>query len=42
MGPPIPVSVNGETIYVCCQGCVDAVKAEPEKYLAIVRSGRGV
>lgn len=41
MGPPIPVSVKGETIYVCCQGCVDAVRTEPAKYLAIVRSRSG-
>jgi hypothetical protein len=41
MGRPIPVSANGETIYVCCQGCVEAVQAEPAKYLAIVHSGGG-
>lgn len=38
MGGAIPVSANGETIYVCCQGCVKAVKKDPQKYLAIVRS----
>lgn len=38
MGRPIPVSVKGETIYVCCQDCVGAVQAEPDKYLGIVRS----
>lgn len=38
MGRPVPVPVKGETIYVCCQGCVDAVLAEPDKYLAIVHS----
>lgn len=41
MGPPVPVSVKGETIYVCCKGCVDAVRADPDKYLEIVRSGDG-
>ena len=40
MGAPIPVVVSGETVYVCCQGCVAPVKAEPAKYLAMV-SGRG-
>lgn len=40
MGQPVPVSVKGETIYVCCQSCVDAVRAEPDKYLTIVRSQR--
>ena len=38
MGGSIPVSANGETIYVCCQGCVKAVKKDPQKYLAIVRN----
>ncbi len=36
MGPPIPVSVNGRTIQVCCQGCVSAVRKNPDKYLKIV------
>lgn len=38
MGGAIPVKANGETIYVCCQGCVKAVNKDPKKYLAIVRS----
>lgn len=36
MGGPIPVSTDGGKIYVCCQGCVKAVKKDPQKYLAIV------
>jgi len=36
MGPPIPVSVKGRTIQVCCDGCVAAVRKEPDKYLKIV------
>jgi hypothetical protein len=27
------VSYNGETYYVCCSGCRDAFKDEPEKYI---------
>ncbi len=34
MGPPIPVSVMGKTIYVCCEACVGAVRRNPEKYLS--------
>jgi hypothetical protein len=30
----IPVSYKGETYYVCCSGCRDAFKEEPEKYIA--------
>ena len=26
--------VNGKRVYVCCQGCIAAVKADPDKYLA--------
>jgi hypothetical protein len=29
----IPVSYKGQTYYVCCTGCRDAFKEEPEKYL---------
>ncbi len=34
MGKPIPVTVGGETLYVCCAGCIDAVKSNPTKYFA--------
>ena len=27
---------QGKRIYVCCAGCIDAVKADPEKYLKIL------
>lgn len=33
MGEPIPVTIGAQTVYVCCAGCVDAVKANPTKYL---------
>jgi hypothetical protein len=33
MGTPVPVLVKGRTIYVCCQGCIDEVKADPDKFL---------
>ncbi len=29
----IPVSYKGKTYYVCCSGCRDAFKEEPEKYI---------
>ena len=32
MGRSIPVTVGGKTVYVCCAGCVDAVKENPAKY----------
>ena len=33
MGKPIRVTVAGQSIFVCCEGCVAAVKRNPEKYL---------
>jgi hypothetical protein len=28
--------VKGKRVYVCCQGCIEAVKADPDKYLAAI------
>ncbi len=34
MGKPILVTVGKQSVYVCCDGCIDAVKKNPGKYLA--------
>lgn len=34
MGDPVAVDVNGQKLYVCCTGCVNAVKSNPTKYAA--------
>ena len=34
MGDPVAVDVNGQRLFVCCAGCVNAVKANPAKYAA--------
>ena len=40
MGNPINkslyVDVKGKRIYVCCQGCIPKVKADPDKYIKIL------
>ena len=36
MGRPVPVSLNGETVYVCCRGCAARAQADPDKTLAAV------
>jgi len=36
MGTPPKVEVNGRTVFLCCDGCREALLAEPEKYLAIL------
>ncbi len=33
MGKPIRVSVAGQSLFVCCEGCVGALKENPAKYL---------
>jgi YHS domain-containing protein len=30
----MPVSYKGKTYYVCCSGCRDEFKENPEKYIA--------
>jgi len=34
MGPAIPVAVKGQTIYVCCEGCVKRVQRDPDAFIA--------
>lgn len=34
MGRSIRMTVEGRDVYVCCQGCVNALKRDPAKYLA--------
>ncbi|MBX6315627.1 MAG: hypothetical protein IRY99_22345 [Isosphaeraceae bacterium] len=37
MGPPVKEVVNGQTVYLCCKGCIKQLQADPEKYLAILK-----
>ena len=32
------VDAEGYRIYVCCGGCIDAVKADPAKYIAQLKA----
>jgi len=34
MGTPKKVEVKDQTVWICCDGCRDKLKAEPDKYLA--------
>ena len=34
MGDPVAVDVNGQRLFVCCEGCVNAIKGNPDKYAA--------
>lgn len=41
MGTPIAVTVKGQTVYVCCRGCVAKVQNDPDGYLRKVQAERG-
>lgn len=34
MGKPSKVEVQGQQVWICCDGCKDKLKSDPEKYLA--------
>ncbi|MBX3444452.1 MAG: hypothetical protein KF774_18780 [Planctomyces sp.] len=34
MGTPIKVRVRDRDVFICCEGCRDALLADPDKYLA--------
>jgi hypothetical protein len=34
MGAPEKVDVNGQQVWICCDGCKDKLLAAPDKYLA--------
>lgn len=34
MGAPMKVSVKGRDVFICCEGCTDALNDEPDTFLA--------
>jgi hypothetical protein len=34
MGKPIKLTVEGREVFICCAGCEDALREDPEKYFA--------
>jgi YHS domain-containing protein len=42
MGTPLRVTINGQTLYVCCKGCVARVEKDPAKYFAKVAQSQNV
>lgn len=34
MGVPIKLTVKGQDVWICCDGCKDAIEKDPDKYLA--------
>ncbi len=37
MGKPIKIDLNGETVFLCCQGCEGRLRSEPDLYMANLR-----
>lgn len=38
MGAPPKVVVNGREVFLCCDGCKEKLREEPDKYLAKLKS----
>jgi hypothetical protein len=34
-GRPLKITIGQRTVFVCCQGCLNDLKADPERYLAV-------
>jgi hypothetical protein len=37
-GTPVTVTLKGEPVFVCCQGCAKKAQTNPDKYLSRVRT----
>ncbi len=37
MGKPYKVTVEGQDVLLCCQGCEEEIKKDPQKYLAKIK-----
>ena len=38
MGKPFKTSVKGQTVFLCCEGCEQELKDNPDKYLAKLKT----
>lgn len=38
MGKPPKVTINGHDVYLCCAGCEEEMRKNPDKYLAKLKS----
>lgn len=41
MDGPLSVTYDGTEIQLCCSACIREFRADPEKYVALVRAARG-
>ena len=40
MGVPVKVTVRGQAVYLCCEGCEDKAKADPDQTLEKVKKSK--
>lgn len=40
VNPQVSTEYNGKKVYFCCEDCVEKFKADPEKYMAVIESGK--
>jgi len=40
MGPPIKLTINGEPVFICCEGCEKSAKKDAQKTLAKLKQLR--
>lgn len=38
MGKPIKLTVDGREVFICCEGCEEPLKSEPQKHLETLDS----
>jgi hypothetical protein len=41
MGKPMKVTVKGQTVFLCCPGCEEDLRKEPDKFLDKLKIGQG-
>ena len=39
MGAPQKIDVNGQMVWICCEGCKEQLLAQPDKFLAKLKKG---
>ena len=41
MGKPMKVTLKGQTLFLCCPGCEEDLRKEPDKFLDKLKTGQG-
>ncbi len=38
MGTPVKVSIDGREVFLCCAGCEEQLRREPERYFSVLEA----